>query len=299
MPDRYPFPTEISCEVFDKDAKPIGEKTFYNIPNSELLTNWIKRIKPNSEDCIPLKNAIAPATSTKDLRGTKWADGAIGFFWCKSNDMQQAGQQTALFSSGCGDGHGIYVTEENLWQISIVFSVRHLISLTWLNNADQFLQPTKELPEEFKNDCLVYMLFHGKNLTAGADGLEWNCRKWSVTNHFIPFTETEVDAPERFESDFMAQYMSAREFSAEARAVLDEGRKIWRAFFATDFDHKIRGEFRLNRSDAGWYQIRMALKAWNEQGEHLPVSFSDFEKSYAALTEKLKPQVWEYGFLRG
>lgn len=54
------------------------------------------------------------------------------------------------------------------------------------------------------------MLFHGKNCTAGADGLEWNDKKWSLVNHFIPFSEAEVGAPDRFESDFMLQYLAER-----------------------------------------------------------------------------------------
>jgi hypothetical protein len=76
------------------------------------------------------------------------------------------------------------------------------------------------------------MLFHDKNLTASADNLEWNGKKWSITNHFIPFTEDEVNAPDRFESDFMVQYMEGKTFSNEAKAVLDEGRKIWQAYFS-------------------------------------------------------------------
>ena len=294
----WQFPSEISCEVLDKKVNPIGEKKFYNIPNSKLLTNWISRIKPNKEDCIPLKNAISPATATKDLRGTKWADGAVGFFWCKSNDMQQAGKQTALISSGFGDGHGFFVTELNLCQIAIVYSVRRLIEHTWLNDRDQFLQPNTELPEEFKNDCLVYMLFNGSNLTASANDLEWNNRKWNIVNHFIPYTEAEVGSPDRFESDFMVRYMEGKTFSAEAQAVLDEGRKIWQAYFKQSFNHKIRDEFKLNRADVGWYQIRMALKAQNESGNTVPVNFDPFETAYKALSEKLRPQVYTYGFLK-
>ncbi|MDP1596365.1 MAG: hypothetical protein Q8K80_03025 [Methylotenera sp.] len=50
----------------------------------------------------------------------------------------------------------------------------------------------------------MWMLFNGNNLTASANDLEWNGKQWSIVN-FIPFTEAEVGAPERFESDFMVQ----------------------------------------------------------------------------------------------
>ncbi len=295
---KYIFPTEISCEVLDKNANPIGEKKFYNASNEKYLTCWIDRLKPNKEVCIPLKNAIEAGTATKDLRGTRWCDNAVAYFWCNSNDMQQASTRTALFSSGFNGGHGLYVTNENLWQVAIVYSVRHLIDHTWINHNDQFLQPNCELPQEFIDDCLIYMLFHGKNLTASANDLEWNGKKWSIVNHFIPFTEEEVGASDRFESDFMVQYMQGKTFSAEALTVLDEGRKIWAAYFKQTFNHKIREELKLNRPDVGWYQIRQALKAQNESGNSVPVSFSAFEAAYKALSEKLRPQVYQYGFLK-
>ena len=131
--------------------------------------------------------------------------------------------------------------------------MEHLVVHTWQNHNDQFLIPDKELSDEFKLDCLVYMLFHGKNLTASADGLEWNGRKWSVVNHFIPFTEEEVDAPGRFESDFMVRYLRGKTISQEALAVLDAGREIWREHFKRlpSFDYAIRERFKLNRPDVG------------------------------------------------
>ena len=295
---KYRFPSEISCEVLDKSANPIGEKKFYNASNEKYLTCWIERLKPNKEVCIPLKNAIEAGNATKDLRGTRWCDNAVAYFWCNSNDMQQATTRTALFSSGFNGGHGIYVTQENLWKTAIVFTVRKIVSHTWLNDRDQFLQPNCELPDDFKNDCLVWMLFNGSNLTASANDLEWNGKKWSIVNHFIPFTEEEVGASERFESDFMVQYMQGKAFSAEAHAVLDEGRKIWSAYFKQTFNHKIREELKLNRPDVGWYQIRQALKAQNESGNSVPVSFAAFESAYKTLSEKLRPQVYQYGFLK-
>lgn len=290
--------TEVNCEVLDKNAEPIGNRCFYNLPNEVYLTNWIKRIKPNDEQCVPLKNAITAGTATRDLRGTRWADNAIAYFWCNSNDMQQAPTRTALFSSGFNGGHGFYVTEENMWQVAIVHTVRKITPHTWLNDRDQFLIPQKELSDEFKSDCLVWMLFNGSNLTASADNLEWNNQKWSIVNHFIPFTETEVGSPDRFESDFMVQYMADKKFSVEANAVLEEGKKIWKKYFETDFNHSIRDEFKLNRADVGWYQIRQAFKRYNEDGENVPVKFDEFEKAYFELTDKLKPQVYSYGFLK-
>jgi hypothetical protein len=142
------------------------------------------------------------------------------------------------------------------------------------------------------------MLFHGKNLTASANGLEWNNKKWSIVNHFIPFTEAEVDAPDRFESDFMVQYLADKTLSPEATAVLDAGCVLWKAYFAYKDVRSVREQYKLNRADVGWYQIRNALAKRNKSGDTVPIQFTPMETAYAALTDKLRPQVFSLGFLR-
>lgn len=290
--------SEISTEVYDKNILPIGEKKFYNIPNEYFLSEWIKRPRSNKIECLPLKNAITPATVTKDLRGDKSADGAIGSMLSNSNMLQNASTLTAIFSSGFGSAGAFFITEENLWQAAIVFSVRRLVKPTWLNDRDQFLQPTKPLSDEFKSDCLVWMLFNGSNLTASANDLEWNGKKWSIVNHFIPFTEQEVGSPDRFESDFMVQYMADLEFSDEAKFVLEEGKKLWQEYFRHTDVRSVRDELKLNRADVGWYQVRKALQHRNASGDFIPISFKPFEESYKRLSEKLLPMVYDLGFLR-
>jgi hypothetical protein len=289
---------EIIVEVLDKDVQPIGEKSFYNISGTKLLTDWVARPATNNQNIVPLKNAVTPATASKDLRGTKWADGALAWLNCAGNDLQQAGTLTFLISSGFSSGRGFFVASENLWQSAVIFSVRRLIKPTWLNDRDQFLQPAEPLTDEFKADCLIWMLFNGSNLTASANDLEWNNQTWSIVNHFIPFTEAEVNAPARFESDFMVQYLSDKALSAEASAVRLAGQVLWQAYFAHTDVRNVRDEFKLNRPDVGWYQIRNALKARNASGDFAPVSFGEFEAAYKALGDKLRPQVYELGFLR-
>ena len=289
---------EVVTEVLDRDAHAIGEKAFYNLPSSTFLSEWIIRPRSNKTEALPLKNAITPATVTKDLRGDKWADGAIGSMLSNSNMLQNASTLTALFSSGFGSAGAFFVTEENLWKTAVIFSVRRLIKPTWLNDRDQFLQAKGDLTDEFKSDCLVWMLFNGSNLSASANDLEWNGKKWSIINHFIPFTEEEVGSPDRFESDFMVQYLADKTLSEESKAVLEAGRNLWKTYFSETDVHAVREEYKLNRSDVGWYQIRNALAARNKSGDYQSINFEPFEDAYKALGDKLRPQVYELGFLK-
>ena len=275
----------------------MGEKKFYNLPSSTYLNVWMDKSETNDELALPLSNAI---TVSSNPRLKKSCTNMKGFLFAGNNDFQNAPTGTLISSSiyTGRNGGGVYITDGNLWQAAVVFAVRLLVRHTWINHNDQFLQPTAPLTDEFKTDCLLWMLFHGKNLTAGANGLEWNGKQWSLVNHFIPFTEAEVGAPDRFESDFMVQYLADKKLSSEARAVLDAGRGLWKAYFAHTDVRTVRDELKLNRPDVGWYQVRNALKARNASGDTAPVNHGPFEQAYQALTEKLKPQVFSLGFLR-
>lgn len=193
-----------------------------------------------------------------------------------------------------GNGGGVFVTRSNLWQVAVAFAVRILPSHSWQNHNDQFLQPQVPLSDEFKNDCFVWMLFAGKNLTASADEVSWNGRNWPLVNHFVPFTEGELGVKGRFEDDFMAIYTKGLSLSAEAQAVLDQGRLLFRRYHSIEFPTKIKNAWKLGRADAGWYQVRRALEAYSDS------DFTDFEpmkKAYASLSKKLSPMVYSLGIL--
>ena len=95
-------------------------------------------------------------------------------------------------------GSDIY--RSSLLQIAIYLAVRHCIEATWLNDRDQFLFPndTWKADSEFHADCLAYTLFHGQNRISTAEGV----------NHWIPFTEAQVNAQEKFGSHFMSRYLA-------------------------------------------------------------------------------------------
>lgn len=288
---------QVTTEVLDKSALPIGTKTFYALPSSRLLGEWILRPKPNDIPALPLAHAFWPTKSTKDVRGTKWADDAIGGLMCKGSDMQNAADSTAMLASPYCSAGGLYITRQNIDQVGVVFAVRRMTKHTWINDRDQFLAPLEPLPDEFVSDCLVWALFDIRNYTASAAGLQWANQSWDLVNHFIPFTEDEVGSADRFESDFMATHLASRTLSAEATTVLDEAKTLWSAYFQHVDTHTVRAEWRLDRPDVGWYQIRSVLKLRNASGDYPPVDFGPLHKAHVALGEKLRPDVYEHGLL--
>ncbi|MEQ1510014.1 MAG: hypothetical protein ABL909_06380 [Sphingopyxis sp.] len=57
---------------------------------------------------------------------------------------------------------------------------------------------------------------------------------------------------------------------------------------------KIRDDLKLGRADAGWYQIRKSLEHYSDTEL---TDFDPFKAAYAALGNKLRPMVFDLGFL--
>jgi hypothetical protein len=188
--NQEPFPQSIQFEVFNTDGKLSGVKHFFN--GERFINDWMRFID-NFKD-------------------------AIGFLNAKGIDFQNNQGVWISTTKPAGGGSHFGISKKNLIEIAIYFSIRQSFEHTWINHNDQFLYPNDGYKKdvEFHNNCLVNTLFHGKNNIQSKHGI----------NHWIPFTEKEVDAKEKFDSNFMSAYLKKESFSAEAQAVLDAGREL-------------------------------------------------------------------------
>lgn len=274
---------KIKCDIFDKNSKKIGRKNFYgNL--KESINKWFVKYKKGTEENIALLSNYPP-------------------------DFQNQNKVFIQIKSMARSG-AIEIVPENLIPLSIYFSVRHCIQSTWLNDRDQFLQPKKkwEKDTEFQNNCLAYALFHGQNRVSAEHG----------TNHWIPFTEYEVDAKEKFESNFMSKFINGKlkieqnadlyngakkttsvklEFSTEAKAVFKAGKELW-IYYHKQADcnvnaslYDIRAYFQGRNAKTG----RMNSKSTDEKYTELIKILRDKLK---ILTKKIEPKIYEYGFLK-
>ncbi len=268
----------------------MGQKLFFPTPNEKLLNVWIERpsLGKNPIPVVPLSNVFKPY-QTNPLVDRLPSNG-IGYFMCNSNDFQHAAQLTFIMSSAVGSGHGMYIVPDNLWQVAVVFTVRHIEKHTWTNHNDQFYKPNKNLSADFISDCFVYMLWHDKNLTASCE-LEWKGKKWRVKNHFVPFLEAEVKTNGVFDSHLIYDHLQTQKLSREAKNLMEEGKKLWTLFHQSSFDNKTKKEYQLSNTSAGWYQVRRALESVN-------YDFTSFKDARDALHQKLRPQCYEYGFIK-
>ncbi len=282
--------TKIKADFYDKNGVFLMFKNIYSNDNKKLISKWIFEI-------LDEKNKIGHLScrGSNDFQGQSTIN--INSYLIKPKDRSNRRYRGTL-----------NIDANNLIKSSIFFAVRHCIKATWINDRDQFLHPQDgwQNDSEFQNDCLAYTLFHGQNRISSAEG----------TNHWIPFTEQEIDAKEKFSSSFITDFIAGKleieaeanlfsqatktsnrklEFSPAAIAVFDAGRELWKYYHAQPNCnvnaslYDIRAYFQ-GRNAKG----RMNSKSTDEVYTQLIANLRDALK---ILSEKIEPKVYEYGFL--
>ncbi len=281
----------INLEVFDSLGEFLGYKNIVN-ENVKNIHMWLKQ-KEKIENME-----------------------ILGYIDTPTPDFQGSPSVSIINNKNSSKRHSVYfaITSSNILFGSVFFSIRHCIKATWQNDRDQFYAPYDDAfqdDSEFKNNCLIFMLFHIQNRITTTQG----------TNHFIPFSETEINAKERYSShallDFLkcgikekddSLFLNAKkenkplEFSLSASRVFDAGREIYRYYHTQDFTN------RHYNANASLYDIKEFFQGRNAQGKlNLPAKAKDehYKQLYANLQDALKdlakeiqPKVYEYGFLR-
>jgi len=275
----------VTADVFDAEGNNLGKKTYYSYIDSHYINDWIK-----------------------PYRGDKEGNN-IGKFPFKGNDFQNQNLIAIvhpLMDYNVEAGQFL-INADNLLVASIYFAVRKVIPADWLNDRDQFLTPDEgwEKDTEFHTNCLLYAIFNN------------NIQSKYGKNHWIPFTEEEINAKKNFESHFMSDFikgklgndgydelfpdmmpkLKALKFSKEAKNVLNAGRELWKYYHsnpvrvikinASLYDIK---EFFQERNDSG----KMKNKSEDEEYNRL---LAELKKYIKLLIEKIKPKIYEYGFL--
>ena len=205
------------------------------------------------------------------------------------------------------------VTKKNTIIAAIYIAVRHCIEATWLNDRDQFIYPNDgwKTDYEFQLDCLAYTLFHGQNRISADQG----------TNHWIPFYEHELDAPDNFASNFMADFIrdflngkhtapatteaptlfdtdtnpaatcqdlavtsasKTNAFSPEAAEVMQAGKALW-YYYIHHKDNELYGK--APDINASFYDIRAYFQGRNEKGK---MNSESSDEKYTALIKDLR-----------
>ncbi len=286
---------KIEANIFETTKNIVGNKYFYSYDNEKgKINDWLMSFKDVSNNYVAVLMADAPDFQHKNL---------------------------IAIQSIRGTRHGIYFpfNQKNLLWVCVYVAVRQAITATWLNDRDQFLYPqeTWQTDKKFQNDCLAFTLFHGQNKISSKYGI----------NHWIPFTEHEVKARQKFESNLMAQFIAGKlkiagadvlfeketknttvaplQFSPEATAVFSAGRALW-AYYHESINKIPLANLPPKAVDAAFYDIREYFQGRNAAGKMNSKSadekynelLADLREKLDMLAKKIEPKIYEHGFLK-
>lgn len=308
--DKNNFVHKLVDEI-DGELTNVGTKDIYNLDGRMTATVWakeeIKKLKTFDEP--NLSSGIKVRPSNSDTRGTNFI-GNIGYFLNAGNNVDKNVQSVALFTSAYGNGNGHGINADNFEHVVTLFSARRLVSCNWQNWADEYIAPNTEHEKwsEFVADSVVYSLFESKSNQSSLRNVEYKGKQWNIKNEFFwmptakmqelannnRYDEMYQDAQcvdDRFVCKWLNEHKA--EISPEAQAVLDytttlvEQSMKYRNVFNEDNEN-----YQIMNFDCGWYQIKGMLK------EYMPNELKQFNDLYKKLAEKMRPLVYEVGFLK-
>lgn len=283
--------TSIKADVYGKDSSFIGTKTLTAPIHGGLIMDWLKSI----HDKEPNRRIAYLRMLGSDIQNNN------GVFITNTPSASDLKQRKT-----CD------ITINNLYGICVYFAVRQTVKATWINDRDQYTFPKLDwqIDECFKNNCLIYSIFSGQN-RVNMNG---------EINHWIPFSEQEVNARDSYKSHVMIDFISGKNrpreeadlfpeakntplpltFSVDAEAVLDAGRELWRYYHSQPDSNP----------NASLYDIKLYFQGTKitKNGKVQMKTNSDDEKymeliqnlrvKLRILASKIEPKVYEYGFLK-
>ena len=295
----------IEADVYNSTGKLIGTKNIFVEQDFKSINDWI--------------------ISTRKRSGNL----QLAWMSARGCDMQVQNYNFLVNdTSNIPHPRGSWITDKNLIEGCIYIAVYQTIEHNWLNDRDQFFHPNDgwKTDYEFQLDCLAYTLFHGQNRISSEQG----------TNHWIPFTEQELNAPDNFQSHFMSDFIrdflkgkhtiasseaptlfdtdsssvladipesDTPAFSAEAAEVMEAGKALWH-YYLHHKDGELYGA--APNINASFYDIRAYFQGRNEKGkmnsessdEKYTALIKDLRAKQKSLAAKIAKKVYKYGFLK-
>ena len=295
----------IEADVYNSTGKLIGTKNIFVEQDFKSINDW--------------------------MISTRKRSGNLQLAWMSARgcDMQVQNYNFLVNdTSNIPHPRGSWITDKNLIEGCIYIAVYQTIEHNWLNDRDQFFHPNDgwKTDYEFQLDCLAYTLFHGQNRISSEQG----------TNHWIPFTEQELNAPDNFQSHFMSDFIrdflkgkhtidsseaptlfdtdsssvladipesDTPAFSAEAAEVMEAGKALWH-YYLHHKDGELYGA--APNINASFYDIRAYFQGRNEKGkmnsessdEKYTALIKDLRAKQKSLAAKIAKKVYKYGFLK-
>ena len=284
----------------------IGEKNLYNTDNIKSARKWFldHSTKHNKQiETIAFGNEIHNHDEKHNYI-TRIDDGFLAGFKCDGNNLAANGFGK-LFSAPTLQ-HNLDLYKDNFIYGITYFAARKLIETNWIIDKDEYLAPNESHSkyQEFVNDSIVYSIFSGNQ--SSLRNINLHNKLWDIKNEFFWMSKSEIESlANEYNNDdcyndahtspdrFVYKKLQEITLTPEAQAVLDKACDIVRKTFKyRELFNEEHPEYQINNWDCGWYQIKALAKEYTKE------DLEEFKKLYKTLADKMRPMVYELGFLK-
>lgn len=292
------------------ELEKVGEKVIYNCDNEVKASDWVR------EEVKKLKTFDAPQLSSfnkcKQKGYSQLVADSFGYYMCLNNNVYENATGQAIFTSGMSRGHGLSIVPENILKVTSFFTARKAIQVNWINCKDEYLAPNEshESYEQFTHDSLIYSLFNNSSQQSSLRQIDYKNKKWDIKNEFFWLSKDDIlNLAE--ENNYDELYKDAKtsderfvykklfidgvynSLSPDAKEVLDAAtillrKSIQMRKLMSDSNH----EYHLSSWDAGYAQLKLVWKSY------FPEEFKSFRQLYTNFENRMRPLVYELGFLK-
>ncbi len=295
----------------DGEIKITGNKIIYNTDGEKTGKDWIKEPLKNVELEKVKKPTLSTGINVKigNNTNTQIDKNALGCYLNVGNDVYNSALKVAIFTScDSSNANGLSVLPENFDEVVTMFSTRKLVIGNWINDKDTFLIPNTEHEkwQEFKNDSIIYSLFQSASQQSSLRNIEFENKTWDIKNEFFFMSKDEImklanennfdftyNGAKVSEERFVYKKLQEIELSKEAQDVLNKAIDLTKKSFKyREMFNQEHPEYQIMNWDCGWYQIKAVLK------EYFPDDLKEFQELYKILADKMRPMVYELGFLK-
>ncbi len=278
----------------------LNTKTIYNFDGQNIKTTS----EFISEKLVGKKHT-EKIVYCKDIKKFEFAvdyanifDEYISTITCTGNDIQENNFTCIRNVFPKSGGGTLQVTKNNIFNVCIVHSIKTLITTNWVIDKDMY-NMNVNIPISFRNDAFVYSMFGNYCCSVKLDDDQ-------LKNEFFWMSKSEIESlANKYNNDdcyndahtsserFVYNKLQTITLSPEAKAVLDKASDIVRNTFKyRELFNQEHPEYQINNWDCGWYQIKALAK------EYAKSDYDEFVKLYKKLADKMRPMVYELGFLK-
>jgi hypothetical protein len=274
--------------------------------SKERGCDWVKQHNSKIKTVVPNLSSTLQVKDTKKLG----VEGMICVLNNGTNRIEKNEKECAFLSSMYSGNIGVPVTFNNFLKSTALFASRKSIKPTWQNMKDEYYVPNEnhENYNNFKLDSIVYSIFNNRSYQSSLRNVIYRGNTYNIKNEFFWMSKNDMveisnqnnynelhrdavtDSDRYVHTLLFGEEGIYNQLSDEAKDVLDSATNLvklsfgMRRNFANDTNH-------LNSWDAGYAQLKLLWK------EYYPEQFKEFRAKYKVLEDKMRPMVYELGFL--